>query len=104
MAVLIAHRPERYSEYFAFDLALAGHAHGGQWRLPVLLAQGVYAPHQGLFPQFTSGRFEFEPESTMTMIVSRGLALHTPFDLGWLRIPRIFNQPELVVIDLIPES
>jgi predicted MPP superfamily phosphohydrolase len=93
---LIAHRPERFADYTAFDLAVTGHAHGGQWRLPGVLTQGLYAPHQGIFPSHTSGQFG-------NMIVSRGLARHTPIDNSVVTVPRIFNRPELVVIDLLPE-
>ena len=74
----------------AFDLVLCGHAHGGQWRIPGLL-NGLYAPHQGVFPDYAGGRYDSED---MTMIVSRGLSRETTM------VPRIFNRPELVVIDL----
>lgn len=90
--ILLSHRPELYEYYqnYAFDLVLCGHAHGGQWRIPFLL-NGLYAPHQGLFPKYAGGRYNYEAG---TMIVSRGLAREsTP-------IPRIFNRPELVIIDI----
>jgi predicted MPP superfamily phosphohydrolase len=51
----------------------------------------LYAPHQGIFPEYAGGRYDSED---MTMIVSRGLARETT------RVPRIFNRPELVIIDL----
>ncbi|MBR6708159.1 MAG: metallophosphoesterase [Clostridia bacterium] len=90
--LLLSHRPEYFELYaeFAFDLVLCGHAHGGQWRIPFLL-NGLYAPHQGLFPTYAGGRYEVDG---MTMIVSRGLARETTF------VPRIFNRPELVIIEL----
>ena len=90
--ILLSHRPEYYENYteYDFDLVLCGHAHGGQWRIPLLL-NGLYAPHQGIFPKYAGGRYDAEE---MTMIVSRGLARETT------RVPRIFNRPELVVIDL----
>ncbi len=90
--ILLSHRPELYEIYqeYAFDLVLSGHAHGGQWRIPGLL-NGLYAPNQGLFPDYAGGRYDYE---TGTMIVSRGLAREsTP-------IPRIFNRPELVIVDI----
>ncbi|MBQ7923399.1 MAG: metallophosphoesterase [Clostridia bacterium] len=90
--ILLSHRPEYYKTYteYDFDLVLCGHAHGGQWRIPLLL-NGLYAPHQGIFPKYAGGRYDAED---MTMIVSRGLARETT------RVPRIFNRPELVVIEL----
>ena len=58
-SILLTHRPERVSDYAdsGFDLVLAGHAHGGQWRLPGLI-NGVLAPNQGLFPSYAGGRYE----------------------------------------------
>lgn len=95
-SVLITHRPERTEEYTGqgFDLVLAGHAHGGQWRLPGLI-NGLIAPNQGLFPQYAGGIYDL---SGTTFIVSRGLAREST------RIPRFFNPPELVVIELVPET
>lgn len=94
--ILLAHRPEwidTYAEY-DFDLVLSGHAHGGQWRLPGII-NGIFAPDQGMFPKYAGGRYI---SGDMTMIVSRGLAREsTP-------IPRIFNRPELVVVDLEPSG
>lgn len=92
--ILLAHRPEWIDAYaqYDFDLVLSGHAHGGQWRLPGII-NGVFAPDQGMFPKYAGGRYI---SKDMTMIVSRGLAREsTP-------IPRIFNRPELVVVDLEP--
>ena len=97
--ILLAHRPERIGEYLSFDLALSGHAHGGQWRIPGVLPQGIYAPHQGLLPQKTSGLFS---QGDTWLLVSRGLALQTPLGSTRISVPRIFNRPELVVLDLLP--
>ena len=96
-AILLSHRPERADAYAAtgFDLALSGHAHGGQWRIPLLLPQGVFAPNQGLFPKHTAGIRE---QGGTALLVSRGLAREST------RVPRIFNPPELVVIRLAPET
>ena len=91
-SILLAHRPELIDSYlnYDFDLILAGHAHGGQWRLPGII-NGLFAPNQGFFPRYAGGKYRFEDSY---MIVSRGLAREST------RIPRIFNRPELVVIDL----
>ena len=92
--VLMAHRPELIEKYAAtgsFDLVVSGHAHGGQVRIPFLV-NGLYAPNQGWFPRYAGGRYEADGT---TMIVSRGLS--TQRQMG---IPRIFNRPELVVVEL----
>lgn len=92
--ILLAHRPELvdiYAEY-GFDLVTAGHAHGGQWRLPLLLEDGFYAPDQGFFPKYTGG---IHQKKETLMIVSRGLAKEST------RLPRIFNRPEIVFINLL---
>jgi predicted MPP superfamily phosphohydrolase len=78
---------------YGFDLMLSGHTHGGQIILPGLL-NGLYAPGQGFFPKFAGGRYELD---NMTLIIGRGLA-RKPL---WL--PRVFNPPELVLVDLKPE-
>ena len=91
-SVLLSHRPELFETYqnYSFDLVLSGHAHGGQWRIPGLL-NGLFAPNQGLFPEYAGGRYDYMGG---TMIVSRGLAREsTP-------VPRIFNRPELVIVDV----
>lgn len=92
--ILLTHRPEQLEVYalLGFELVLAGHAHGGQWRIPGVL-NGLYAPDQGLFPPYAGGRYEREGT---VMIVSRGLAREST------RVPRFYNRPELVMIELKP--
>lgn len=94
-SVLVTHRPEEINRYleYDFDLVVAGHAHGGQWRLPGVI-NGLLAPNQGLFPKYAGGRYDFDKT---TFIVSRGLAREST------RVPRIFNRPEYVVIKVVPE-
>ena len=90
--VLLSHKPEYFETYctYDFDLVLCGHAHGGQWRIPYVV-NGFFAPGQGFFPKYAGGEYNSD---TMTMIVSRGLSLKHFY------VPRIFNRPELVVIDI----
>lgn len=90
--ILLCHRPESFDRYaeLGFDLVLSGHAHGGQWRVPGIL-NGVFAPDQGVFPRLAGGLYQ---KNDTTMIVSRGLAREST------RVPRIYNRPELVIIDL----
>jgi predicted MPP superfamily phosphohydrolase len=87
--ILIAHRPERIEEYkkYSFDLVLSGHTHGGQVRIPYIM-NGLYAPHQGLFPKYAGGVYT---HGKLTHIISRGLSVNP-------KLPRIFNPPELVII------
>jgi len=93
--ILLAHRPEKADEYFEydFDLVLSGHAHGGQWRIPLVM-NGFYAPNQGFFPKLAGGRYDSD---TGVLVVSRGLARENT------RLPRIFNRPELVFVTLKPQ-
>lgn len=90
--ILLAHRPELIRRYLEtpYDLILAGHAHGGQWRIPGRI-NGLFAPHQGLFPRYAGGMYRF---GDVRMVVGRGLTCDRP------RIPRLFNPPELVVLEL----
>lgn len=90
-AVLLAHEPQYLEEYAEarFDLAFAGHAHGGQIRLP--FTDGLYAPGQGVLPKLTSGIRHHED---MALVISRGLGNSTfPF--------RVFNRPEIVTVKLL---
>ena len=94
--LLLAHHPENAEKYFEydFDAVLSGHAHGGQFRIPFIL-NGLYAPNQGFFPKLAGGIYDFDGRK---LIVSRGLSREST------RIPRIFNRPELVFVNLIPQE
>lgn len=93
-SILVSHRPEQIERYVKdrYSLIVAGHAHGGQWRIPFLL-NGLIAPNQGLFPKYAGGRYDIEDS---VMIVSRGLAREST------RVPRIFNRPEYIILRLLP--
>ncbi|MEG1719276.1 MAG: metallophosphoesterase [Clostridia bacterium] len=88
--ILLTHRPESLELYASnnYDLIFAGHAHGGQIRLP--FTEGIIAPVQGYFPKLTSGKHTIE---NSTMYISRGLG-------NSLFPQRIFNQPEIVAVTL----
>jgi hypothetical protein len=88
--ILIAHNPDYFPEYskWGADLVLSGHVHGGMVRIP-FIGKGVISPNCRLFPKYDGGVFK---EGSSTMLLSRGLGMHT--------IPiRIFNPGEIIVID-----
>jgi len=94
--VLLCHHPEFWEPMVCgrgIELTVAGHAHGGQWRL---FGQGVYAPGQGLLPRYTSGLYR--KNAAEVLAVSRGMTNSMPL------IPRFFNPTEILTLDLIPEA
>lgn len=111
--VLLSHRPELYRIYARHNIALTltGHAHGGQVRIP-FARKGLYAVHQGWFPEYTEGIFVEDhtnmlnfraagnqkdtlslPDDCSVMVVSRSLGNSTYY-------PKINDPPELVVVEL----
>lgn len=88
--IMLSHRPENFDRYAAaqIDLTFSGHAHGGQFRLPLI--GGLYAPGQGVFPEYDSGVYTYQ---NANMVVSRGIG-NSSFPL------RLCNRPELVVVTL----
>ncbi len=84
--LLMSHKPHYFENYLEADLVLAGHAHGGQVRLPWI--GGLFAPGQSWLPAYTGGFYTME---NTTMLVSRGIG-------NSHRIPRVFNFPELVLL------
>lgn len=87
--VLLAHNPDFFPVYAAWgaDLVLSGHVHGGLIRIPGW--KGVLSPNIRFFPKYDGGKYE---EGDCTMILSRGLGMHT--------IPvRLFNPGELIVVE-----
>lgn len=88
--VLLSHRPELFDTYVTagMDLVLSGHAHGGQFRLPII--GGLVAPNQGMFPKYDAGLYTAR---NTNMIVSRGIGNSiVPF--------RFNNRPEIILIQL----
>lgn len=88
--ILLSHRPELFHVYarYGMDLSLAGHAHGGQFRIPFV--GGVYSPEQGFWPKYSEGKHRL---GSSELIVSRGLG-NSVFP------QRLFNRPEIVLIEL----
>ena len=85
--ILMCHKPEEYMRHLRgaqVDLALAGHAHGGQIRIG---GQGLYAPGQGIFPRYTYGVWGGR------LIISSGATNAVP-------VPRWGNPCEVLRIDL----
>lgn len=88
--ILICHCPEVLDTSLAdekVDLVLSGHAHGGQVRIG---GHGLWSTSQGFLPKYTSGVNQMGESQ---VVISRGLGDSEPY-------PRIFNQPELVVVDV----
>lgn len=93
--VLLAHNPDYFPQYadWGADLVVSGHVHGGVVRVP-FLGRGVLSPSLRLFPTYDGGIFR---EGGATMILSRGLGMHT--------VPiRLFNPGELWVVEFVPDA
>jgi predicted MPP superfamily phosphohydrolase len=91
--ILMIHSPDGLllSRGHRFDLALAGHTHGGQVALPG--GHPIIVPDGPLCRQYCYGRFEVEDNGVM--VVSRGIGCST--------IPlRLNAHPELVVCTVHP--
>lgn len=90
--LLLVHYPEYFLgtlNQYSVDLALCGHTHGGMVRLPHF--GGLYASDQGLLPELYEGMQTVDGGSVV--VVSRGLG-------DGSKLPRINNNPELVVVDV----
>ena len=88
--LLLAHAPNIYPAAIQskIDLAMTGHTHGGQVRLPILGA--IIAPGQGLFPKLDYGLYS---SNSTKMVINGGL--------GESVLPiRFYNRPEIVLITL----
>ncbi len=93
--IVLAHMPDTfifngaYNYWSNIDLVVSGHTHGGVIRLP--FAGGLYSPMQGLFPEYDYGFYMLGEK--MKMVITSGL-------YGYKFIPRIFNLPEICVLNL----
>lgn len=88
--ILLGHRNYWMTEYLELpvDLIFCGHAHGGLIRIPGV--GGLIGTDRRLFPDFDAGEYN---NGRYTLIVSRGLG-------NSVSIPRIFNRPEIVCVEL----
>ena len=93
--ILLSHKPHWVSLYkdINCDLVVSGHAHGGQWCIPGTRI-GAAAPQQGLLPKYIHGMHEI---GNKKIIIGRGLTKE------YHGIPRLYNNPEFVVIHLLPD-
>jgi len=87
----MAHNPSYMKKYLerGANLILSGHLHGGIVRIPGW--RGVVSTQFKLFPRYAGGYYQLKDKQAM--IVSRGLGSHT------IKF-RLFNRPELVIIDI----
>lgn len=88
--ILLGHRNYWMTEYpeLPVDLIFCGHAHGGLIRIPGV--GGLIGTDRRLFPDFDAGEYN---NGRYTLIVSRGLG-------NSVSIPRVFNRPEIVCVEL----
>ena len=98
LKILINHIPTgwvdwNYVNTYPVDIVFSGHYHGGMIRIPIL-NQGLYAPYVGLFPPFTKGVYTGQQA---TCILSAGLGIEH-------HIPRFYNPPDILVVDLTPKA
>lgn len=96
--ILLNHIPTSWVDWggvdaYPVDLVFSGHYHGGMIRIPIIDC-GVYAPYVGLFPKYTKGVVY---GTKAICVQSAGLGTEHA-------IPRIFNPPEVVVVDLAPST
>lgn len=90
--ICLTHYPELFKSKLidkGIDIAFTGHAHGGLIRIPFV--GGIYSSGEGFLPDLTEG--VVKAKDGAQVVISRGLGdSHI--------VPRINNQPELVVVDI----
>ena len=96
--IMLSHRPDSFifgeaAATWDVDLVISGHDHGGQVVMPLL--GGVFGGDQGLFPAYVHGICE---KDGLTLAITSGLGSQRE------ALPRFRNPPEIMVLDLIPET
>lgn len=89
-SLVLSHQPQIFDnllKYHSF-IMVSGHTHGGQVRLPLLPT--LFAPGQGLFPQYSHGVYR---KGNSVLYISKGIGA-TDFQF------RFFNRPEIAIITL----
>ena len=96
--LMLSHRPDSFifgeaAETWGVELVVCGHTHGGQVVLPAL--GGLFGGDQGFFPEYVHGIYE---KDGLSLAVTSGLGSQPG------RFPRFRNPPEIMILDLMPES
>lgn len=93
-ALVLLHMPESLFKdaptWWTGDLYICGHTHGGVIRVPGI--GGLYAPTQAFWPEYDKGAFN---AYGLDFIINAGLS-------GYKGVPRIFNMPEICVLNISP--
>lgn len=93
--IVFGHAPNFALGEVQADLLIAGHTHGGQVRLPLF---GPIITLSRVPRSWAAGRTELE--GGRTLYVSRGIGM----ERGYAPRMRFLCRPELVVLELVPES
>ena len=91
--LLLCHCPEFYLwgiRNYNIDLIASGHTHGGMVNVP--LKGPLYAPEQGWFPEYAKGLYETDCKGYLA--ITTGLASSPEY------LPRIFNRPEIMIVEI----
>lgn len=96
--IMMSHRPDSFvfgqaSRQWYVDLVVSSHNHGGQVVIPFL--GGLYGGDQGYFPKYIHGLYQ---KDQMKILITSGLGSHTQ------KLPRFNNVPEVMVVNLHPQS